>query len=627
MAICQGGEGGVGTAGKGRSRTCNSWVLYLNFGDNTCKKMYVYFTALFLLLSSLFTTKEYDWRTPFEKDNNHTATYGEAMAYYQGLATKYKEIKIMDYGMTDAGYPLSLVIVSGDSNFNPRDILFKFRTFVLVNNAIHAGEPEGVDASMMLVRDLVQKPELKTLLKDVVFGVIPMYNIEGGLNRGCCSRVNQNGPDEYGFRGNGQNLDLNRDFIKCDSRNARAFTELFREWDPDIFLDNHTSDGADYQYTLTYITNHPNELTLELSSYLHKELVPFLNDSTTKDGFPLVPYVETIQEIPDSGLVGFVSPPRFSNGYTALYNTIGFTVETHMLKPFPERVKATYSFMQHILKIGARDRGKISRMRTEANKGIAAEEYVLDWKFDPTRFDMIPFKGYSAKYKLSDVSGRPRLYYDRNEPYEKQVRFYNYATEGVKIKVPDAYIVPQSWWRVIELLKLNGVKMRQLRPNREYLLGESRDTLVRGVKMYYIDGFDNVNRVPYEGHYLHTNVNVKTEQMNIRFQNGDYYIPTDQPAWKYIVHVLEPQAPDSYFAWNFFDAILQQKEYYSDYVFEDRAAELLNENPALRNQLQEKRLSDTAFTNSGSRQLDFVYKQSPYFEKTYMRYPVGRVFK
>lgn len=589
--------------------------------------MYTYISFVVIFLLSLFSAPvAEDWATPYEKDNNHSATYQEAMAYYSRL-DGYKEIKLMEYGMTDAGEPLSLVLVSGDGDFNPASLKKKNRRIVLINNAIHAGEPEGVDASMMLVRDLVQKPELKPLLKDVVFAVIPIYNIDGVLNRGCCSRANQNGPDEYGFRGDGQNLDLNRDFIKCDSRNARAFTQLFREWDPDIFLDNHTSDGADYQYVLTYITNHTTDLPAEMSDYLYKEMVPALDRATTKDGFPLVPYVETMTDVPDSGLTGFLSPPRFSNGYVGLYNTFGFTVETHMWKPFPQRVQATYSFMKHILEIASRDKDKIGEMRKKARETAAPKEYVLNWELDPTRYDMIPFKGYTAKYKPSEVSGKTRLYYDRSEPYEKQIKFYNYATAGTKVKVPDAYIVPQSWWRVIELLKLNNVQMHRLiNVKKEKETGDHEDTLLRGVSMYYIDGFENSRRAPYEGHYLHREIKLHEVQQDVKFQEGDYYIPTNQPAWKYIVEVLEPQAPDSYFAWNFFDAVLQQKEYYSDYIFEDMAADMLKKDPGLKKQFDDKRASDTAFSNNGEKQLDFIYQHSPYFEKTYMRYPVGRVF-
>lgn len=577
------------------------------------------FASVFLLiLSFLLPIKnaEPDLRTPYEKGNkNQTATYNQTMEYYKLLDETFTEVKMIEYGLTDAGKPLNLVVVSKSGDYDPETIRYKSLRIVLVNNAIHAGEPEGVDASMMLVRDLVQKKELSKYLDKLVFCVIPMYNIDGALNRGCCSRANQNGPEEYGFRGNGQNLDLNRDFIKCDSKNARSFTQLFREWQPDMFLDNHTSNGADYQYTLTYIANHKNALPQKLSAYLHNELIPNLQKGTEKDGFPMSPYVETLTDIPDSGLVGFVSPPRFSTGYASLYNTLSFTVETHMWKPFNKRVDATYIFMKHILDKVYMDGDKIAQLRKEANQSIFSSTHILNWTFDDKKYDWIIFKGYEAKYKPSEISGQKRLYYDRNAPYEKKIKYYNYAKAGTAVKVPDYYIIPQTWWRVIELLHLNAVEMTQL----------ESDKLVKAANMYYIEGFDNSQRSPYEGHYLHTNVRLREEKQDIQFLEGDYIIKTNQPAFKYIVETLEPQAPDSYFAWNYFDGIMQQKEYFSDYIFEETAAELVRKNPELSKQLKENR-NDTAFAKNGYAQLDYVYKHSPYYEKTHKRYPVARIF-
>ncbi len=578
------------------------------------------FTSVFLLITSLIfpaLNSSPDLRTPYEKGNgNQTATYSETMAYYKLLDEQFTEIKMIEYGLTDAGKPLNLVVVSKDGDYDPKTVRYKNMRVVLVNNAIHAGESEGVDASMMLVRDLVQKKELRKYLDKVVFCVIPMYNIDGALNRGCCSRANQNGPELYGFRGNGQNLDLNRDFIKCDSKNARSFTQLFREWQPDMFLDNHTSNGADYQYTLTYIANHPNALPQNLSNYMHKELIPNLEKGTEKDGFPMVPYVETLTEIPDSGLVGFVSPPRFSTGYASLFNTLSFTVETHMWKPFHKRVEATYVFMKHIMDKVYMDSDKIARLRKEANQSIFSQQHILNWEFDKDKFGWINFKGYEAKYKPSEISGLQRLYYDRSAPYTRKIKFYNYAKPGVTVKVPDYYIVPQTWWRVIELLKLNAVEMTQMPDNR----------LVKNAAMYYITGFDNSPRAPYEGHYLHTNVKLREEKQEVQFLEGDYIIKTNQQAFKFIVETLEPQAPDSYFAWNFFDAILQQKEYFSDYIFEETALELLNANATLKAELAARQKQDSAFAKNVYSQLDFIYKQSAHYEKTHKRYPVARVF-
>ena len=144
------------------------------------------------------------------------------------------------------------------------------------------------------------------------------------------------------------------------------------------------------------------------------------------------------------------------------------------------------------------------------------------------------------------------------------------------------------------------------------------------VTAYHIDNYETTPH-PYEKHYLHRNVQITPNQVSMRFSEGDYYIPLNQTAKRYLVETLEPTAPDAFFAWNYFDGILQQKEGYSSYVFEDIAADLLKKNPELKKQLEEKRKSDPAFAADGAAQLDFVYKHSPYFEQSYLRYPVYRV--
>jgi hypothetical protein len=182
--------------------------------------------------------------TPFEKaGGKSTATYFECIRYYESLAKKFPTISIKKFNVTDAGYPLHLVLFSSDKNFDVTKWQ-KEKVIILVNNGIHPGEPDGIDASMMLLRDLasgkVKAP------KNVALGFIAVYNIGGALNRNSYSRVNQQGPESYGFRGNAQNLDLNRDFTKNDSRNARAFAAIYHYLKPTIFMDNHVSDGADY---------------------------------------------------------------------------------------------------------------------------------------------------------------------------------------------------------------------------------------------------------------------------------------------------------------------------------------------------------------------------------------------
>jgi hypothetical protein len=208
-------------------------------------------TIVAILLSFFAICRAQAQLTPFElsKDKNYTATYAQCIAYYQGLAKQYPQMRLFNYGMTDVGKPLTLVVLSNDKVFDPALIKKQNKRVLLINNGIHPGEPEGIDASMMLTRDLLKK---HLLPKNVVVCIIAVYNIDGCLNRGL-SRINQNGPEAYGFRGNYRNLDLNRDFIKVDSRNALAFEQILNTWQPEVFLDNHTSDGADYQYVMTLI--------------------------------------------------------------------------------------------------------------------------------------------------------------------------------------------------------------------------------------------------------------------------------------------------------------------------------------------------------------------------------------
>ncbi len=246
--------------------------------------------------------------------------------------------------MSDAGYPYHVVLYSNDGIYDPAAWHRKGKLVILINNGIHPGEPDGVDASMLLIRDLVA--EKIRIPDNIALAVIPLYNIGGALNRSSFSRVNQNGPEAYGFRGNAQNLDLNRDFTKNDSRNARSFAQIFHWLNPDLQIDNHVSDGADYQYTMTLLCSQWNKLGGQLGAFLHDVLQPALFADMEKRGWPMTPYVEFEAGNPRDGWDGFYDEPRYSSGYATLFHTIAFMPETHMLKPFTDRVLSTYALMQ-----------------------------------------------------------------------------------------------------------------------------------------------------------------------------------------------------------------------------------------------------------------------------------------
>lgn len=554
-------------------------------------------------------------QTPFESSKGTaTATYAEAISFYDKLAKTYpKQAKLFTFGQTDFGKPLHLLVLSKNGQFDPKEVKKADQSVLLINNGIHPGEPEGIDASMLVARDLLQNNKIPN---NVVICIIPIYNIDGSHNRTGTSRANQNGPVTYGFRGNAKNYDLNRDFIKTDSKNSLAFQKIFNTWQPEIFVDTHTSNGADYQYTMTLIPTQKDKLNQILSGYLTKTLVPDLYSKMKDKGFPLVPYVNSINETPDGGITGYIESPRYSTGYAALHNSIGCMPETHMLKSFDQRVTSTVKLLQTYIEIISRDAKLIRSQKRKADEFTAEQtDFHLDWKLNRSIVDSIEFRGYTAKYKPSEVSGVNRLYYDRKEPFTKNIKYWDKFEPSLTVKKPIAYVIPKAWDKVIALLKLNNVAMQQFTSDVKLDL-----------EMYYIGEMKTGTR-PYEGHYQHSAVNVNPVVQKIQCYEGDYIVYVNQAKNRYIVETLEPQAIDSFFNWNFFDSILGQKEGYSSYVFEDTAAELLKKDPALRAKLEAEKSKNPEFAKSGRLQLDFVYKNSDYFERTFMRYPIGRLQK
>jgi len=570
---------------------------------------------VFLIISACQTKKNknvFDFTTTFEKSQGtETGTYHEVIDYYKNLAAEYSEISIQAIGQTDSGEPLHIVILNPGALFNFSE-LRKNKRILLINNGIHPGESDGIDATMLLYRDIVQgKIEAP---KNTVLVTIPIYNVGGSLNRNGTSRTNQNGPIAYGFRGNARNYDLNRDFIKSDTKNARTFAEIFHLVQPDVFIDNHVSNGADYQYTLTHLFTQHNKLGGDLGDYLHLQMMPKLEQKLTTKNWDITPYVNIFNQVPEKGFSQFMDSPRYSTGYTTLWNTLGMMVETHMLKPYKQRVDGTYELMKSMIEIVEEDHTNIKTLRDNAHLDILeGGNYPLSWKIDTTKSSTLNFKGFEGNMLPSTITGNQRLKFDRSKPFNKEIVYQNYYKPDIYVSIPRAYVIPQGWHQVIDLLTLNNVEMSRL----------EKDTTIN-VQSYKIDTYETKKQA-YEGHYQHYNTSVKSSTEKLGFRTGDYIIETNQNALRYLLETLEPQAPDSFFNWNFFDTILQQKEYFSPYVWEDKASELLARNPKLQIDFNLKKTYDKAFAENWYTQLDWLHKQSDYYEQAHLQYPIYRI--
>jgi len=559
---------------------------------------------------------ELDFTTQFEKtEGKETPEYKDIISYYEQLAEAYSQISLFSFGQTDAGEPLHLVVYSAEGIYNVAEITNSPKNRILINNGIHPGESDGIDASMLLLRDLVENDSLKQKYANSLIAVIPVYNVGGSLNRNSHSRTNQNGPVSYGFRGNARNFDLNRDFIKQDTKNAAAFAEIFHTVNPDVFIDNHVSNGADYQYALTHLFTQHNKLGGNLGTFLENEMRPGIEKSLQEKDILITPYVNVWGNTPEAGFSQFFDSPRYSTGYTTLFHTLGLMVETHMLKPYKIRVAQTYELMLSALDFTEEKSAVIKNLRANAVADILKNNtYPISYTVDKENPTLLNFKGYEATTIASKVTNGKRLFYDRTKPFTKETNYFNNFLPEKEITIPKAYILQQGWHQIVDRLKNNNIQFSTF----------TKDTTIT-VQVNHISDY-KTRSAAYEGHYLHYNTTVSESTKELLFRAGDLYIPTNQNGVRYLLETLEAAATDSFFNWNFFDTILQQKEGYSAYVFEDIAAEILAKNPTLKKQFEDQLKSTKAFANNPKAQLDFIYKNSKHYEKAHLRLPVFKIY-
>ena len=542
---------------------------------------------------------------------NTTPTYSELIDHLKSVSKNHSEVELYAMGSSDYGLPIYVCIVNGAKDSLKTFEKARNETTILINNAIHPGEPDGINACLIWLDKWITEGKKVDNLPVIAF--IPAYNVGGMMNRSSTSRANQNGPDEYGFRGNARNLDLNRDFIKMDSENAFTFCNIFHALEPDVFVDNHVSNGADYQYTLTYISQMKERMAPSLRNLVYGSMLPEMTKNLRSKKWDLFPYVELKGETPDEGIYAFNDLPRYAMGYAGLFNSISFTVETHMLKPFPERVQATMAFMEELIAWTKNNSNRIEQSRKKANNWIQDQTWFhFNYELSEEK-DSINFKGYEHNFPVNEITGLKRLFYDRSKPYQKMIPYFNRYIPKDSVRIPDFYIVGGQEKVVIRRLEMNRIQFRKM----------LKDSMV-DVQSFVVTNFKSSER-PYEGHFKHKDMNCELTDLKYKLKPGDLLIPSKQNSAIFIHSVLQPKAEDSYFTWNFFDSYLQEKEYFSNYVFIDKVQEILDSDAKLKEEYIRKKNEDESFRNSEWQQLYFIYSNSSYFEPSFMRLPIYQI--
>lgn len=580
---------------------------------------FVTIIAGLLLTSMIGWAQSHDLSTWYEKSGGvKTPRYRETVDYCRLLDSVSEQVKFVSFGTSPRGRELPLLIVDKSGFHRPDDIKASGRLVLMIQACIHPGESDGKDAGFLLIRDIISRKEMSRLLDKVSILFIPIFNVDGHERFGPYNRFNQNGPEEMGWRTTAQNLNLNRDFMKADAPEMKAWLQLWNNWDPDFFVDSHVTDGADYQYVLTYALETKGTMEQELTRWTLEVCEPFLLENMEKAGKPMFPYVQFRRwHDPRSGLVEGIAPPMLSQGYAAIRNRPGLLIESHMLKPYRPRVEANYELLHQVLVLLNREQDKLRSLNRKADDFTASEAFrkelfTLSWVESFSDSSMQDFKGFEYSIDTSDLSGGLWFRYDDKKPATWQIPMFRNPQPDKRVMLPEAYIIPPEWDEVIKRLKLHGINWS--------VLNEETTVPVK------ITRFSNVrwqNR-SYEGR-IKLNYSLSDSIQDMVFPAGSVLINMNQPAAKVIAHLLEPASPDSYAAWGFFNAILEQKEYFESYKMEIVAREMLRENPSLAAELKARKEADPKFAADPYAVLGWFYAKSPWMDSRFNVYPVGRI--
>jgi murein tripeptide amidase MpaA len=544
------------------------------------------------------------WITPAEASNfERTPSYADTRAWLDRLVAASPLLSIDTFGRSPEGRDL-YAVRAAKPGARPKPV-------VLVQAGIHAGEIDGKDAGLMLLRDIALRGKDRLLDKvDLVF--VPIFNADGHERSSQYNRPNQRGPLEQGWRTTGQNLNLNRDYLKADTPEMKAMIGLLRKYQPALYLDLHVTDGLDYQYDITFMFNGWDgrfARSTQIGRWLDLHFRTSMTRKLLDEGHIPGPYVDAVDpRDPDKGIKLVADQPRYSTGYGDLARIPTVLVENHSLKPYRQRVLGTYVLIEHSLYlVGLLGDGLQAAIA--ADRASEPKYYTVSWK--PARpLTVVPeFKGIAHDTYRSAASGRDEVRW-LGKPVTQRM--------PVWIELPDKTVtLPRAWWvpatkpDVIALLRLHGIQFTTLvQPFTRAL------DMMRLVEPQ-TTGAD-------EGHIPLEVKGFTHQTMQVTMPTGSVRVPSNQPLGYLAAAMLEPEDRDSLLAWNFFPEILQRTEYVEGYAIAPLADRMLASDPKLRAEFEKKLESDPKFAADGEARLEWFYARTPYYDARYLLYPVGR---
>lgn len=580
--------------------------------------------TILMLAVTLQAAAQDKYLTHYEKSGyNKTPRYAQTIEYAKLLDEASPIINMVSIGISPQGREIPVLILDRDGLKSPEAIRAKGRVVILAEASIHAGEPDGKDAGLMLLRDIAIGGKNRELLENVSLLFIPIINVDGHEDFGTHYRINQNGPEEVGARFTAQKYNMNRDFIKADAPETRALLQLYSKWMPELFIDIHVTNGADFQYVSTYGLDHCGFLAPPMLEWSKNIFEKQLKAGMASEGYPIFPYFEfNSYTNPGAGVLPDNFPPQYSNGYASANNRIGLLVENHIYKPYKERVTSAYNIIKNSMKILGENHTSLKKAAAQADQYISSESFRRDslplmFSHDRKVSEEVDFLAWKEKTVTSDLTGAQWTYSDRTAPVTiKMPMFVSYKAD-LKIKLPEAYIIPQEQMETVALLDVHGIRYQKLEKDTQFEVETYR----------FIN--PKWSQYPYEGRFTLA-IDYTVQKEKVDFRKGDIIVYTSQPKAKIIAHMLEPKSPTSLVSWGFYNNWARPSTEFwirLNYM-EVKGREMLAKDPALKAEFEQKKASDPAFAKDPNAILQyFMGKVRQNVEPNVNRYPVARLLQ
>ncbi len=535
--------------------------------------------------------------------------YADTMAFVDRLvAANPTQFKSKTIGYSNSKRAIKMLIASEQGFFNAGQMANSTKPTVLIQAGIHAGEIDGKDAMFMLLRDIATGKR-RDILKKVNILFIPILNVDGHERSSAFNRINQRGPVKMGFRTNANNLNLNRDFTKLDTPEVKSVLAVVNDYNPNLYIDVHVTDGADYQYDVTYGYNpvFASE-SPAISDALNRYFKPVIDQTLAEQGHipgPLV-FVMDKQEF-KSGLAGWVATPRFSNGWGDLKSLPTILVENHSLKPYKQRVLGTYVFIDGAIEALSAHKDKLANAVKKEQEFVPKQLIVKRGYSEQP--DHIAFKGIAYSKSLSPLSNQQEVsYLGKKQDYDKLPIFWQKEVQH-RVEVPKSFFIPPVYTDIIEKLVLHGVSVNKLSGANTQPLKMAK------VAQYSFD------KAPFEGRFRVSASFDYVPATNVDL-DGWFEVSTQQKVGELAVHLLHPEAPDSFFAWGEFNSIFQRTEYMENYALIPFAEKMLADDPKLAQEFDKKVNQDKDFAKNADARLNWLYEHSPFYDQAYLKYPI-----